>query len=155
VAVLLTISDGFLDAFTYLGHGKVFADSMTCNIVLLAVDMDVGDWHQAGRHFSPIVGFVCAILAAHLLQLMAPSRVRNPALVSLVFEIVFLLTASFKGLQEFWLIPGISFFARLQTMFFTHSGKLTYASVMTTANLRRCMQLFFEATIPRRDARTS
>jgi uncharacterized membrane protein YoaK (UPF0700 family) len=53
VAVLLTLSGGFPDAFTYLGHGKVFANSMTGNIVLLA---------------------------ARLLQLMSPRWVRQPAI---------------------------------------------------------------------------
>lgn len=103
------------------------------------------------KHVSPIAGFACGVLAAHLLQLMTPRWVRHPAIASLVFEIVFLGTASLTGLPEFWLIPGISFVATLQTMFFTHSGKVSYTSVMTTGNLRRCVQLFFESTIPGRD----
>jgi uncharacterized membrane protein YoaK (UPF0700 family) len=152
VAVLLTLSGGFLDALTYIGHGKVFANSMTGNIVLLAVNLSAGEWQQASRHVSPIVGFLCGVLAAHLLQQVTPRRTRHPAIASLVFEIVFLAAASLKGLSEFWLIPGISFVATLQTMFFTHSGKMTYTSVMTTGNLRRCVQLFFESTIPGRDA---
>jgi uncharacterized membrane protein YoaK (UPF0700 family) len=152
VAMLLTLSGGFLDAFTYIGHGKVFANSMTGNIVLLAVNLAVGDWQQASRHVSPIVGFVCGVLAAHLLKLMTPRRVRHPAIASLVFEIVFLAAVSLKGLSEFWLIPGISFVATLQAMFFTHSGRLTYTSVMTTGNLQRCAQRFFESTIPKRDS---
>ena len=32
VAVLLTVAGGFLDAFTYVGHGGVFANSMTGNL---------------------------------------------------------------------------------------------------------------------------
>lgn len=152
VAVLLTLSGGFLDAFTYIGHGKVFANSMTGNVVLLAVNLAAGDWQQAARHVSPMVGFACGVLAAHLLQLMTPRLVRQPAIASLVFEIAFLATASLKGLSAFWLIPGISFVATLQSMFFTHSANVSYTSVMTTSNLRRCMQVFFESTIPRRDA---
>jgi uncharacterized membrane protein YoaK (UPF0700 family) len=152
VAVLLTLSGGFLDAFTYIGHGKVFANSMTGNIVLLAVNLAAGDWQQASRHISPIVGFACGVLAAHLLQLVTPRRVRHPEIAALVFEIVFLTASSLKGLPEFWLIPGISFVATLQTMFFTHSGEVAYTSVMTTGNLRRCAQLFFESTIPGRDS---
>ncbi|EUC12383.1 YoaK family protein [Paraburkholderia hospita] len=151
VAVLLSLSGGFLDAFTYIAHGRVFANSMTGNIVLLAVNLATGDWQQASRHISPIVGFACGVLAAHLLQLMTPRWVRHPAIVSLMFEIVFLGTASLRGLPEFWLIPGISFVATLQTMFFTHSGKVSYTSVVTTGNLRRCIQLFFESLIPGRD----
>lgn len=152
VALLLTLSGGFLDAFTFLGHGKVFANSMTGNIVLLAVNLATGDWHQASRHVPPLVGFACGILAAHLLQLMSPRWVRQPAIAALIFEIVFLAAAALKGLPEFWLIPGISFVATLQTMFFVRSGTVTYTSVMTTGNLRRCAQLFFESTIPRWDS---
>ena len=151
VAVLLTLSGGFLDAFTYLGHGKVFANSMTGNIVLMAVNLAAGDWHQASRHVSPLVGFACGILAARLLQLMTPRWVRQPAIAALTFEIVFLAAAALKWLPEFWLIPGISFVATLQTMFFMQSGTVTYTSVMTTGNLRRSIQLFFESTIPKRD----
>jgi uncharacterized membrane protein YoaK (UPF0700 family) len=152
VALLLTLSGGFLDAFTYIGHGKVFANSMTGNIVLLAVNLAAGDWQQASRHISPLVGFACGVLAAHLLQRVTPCRDRHPAIAALVFEIVFLAAASLKRLPEFWLIPGISFVATLQTMFFTHSGEVAYTSVMTTGNLRRCAQLFFDSTIPGRDS---
>src|ERR1700751_6214293 len=90
VAGLRTLSGGFLDAFTYAAHGRVFANSMPGNIVLLTVNLAAGDWQQASRHISPIVGFACGVLAAHLLQLMTPRWVRHPEIVSLVFEIGFL-----------------------------------------------------------------
>src|SRR6185437_11215017 len=37
VACLLSLSGGFLDAFTYIGHGGVFANAMTGNVVLMGV----------------------------------------------------------------------------------------------------------------------
>ena len=37
VAALLTFSGGFLDVFTYVGHGHVFANTMTGNIVFLGM----------------------------------------------------------------------------------------------------------------------
>lgn len=148
VAILLTLAGGSLDAFTYLGHGKVFANSMTGNIVLLAVNLAGSDISQASRYTWPLLGFVCGILAAHLLQLIVWRHARHPAVVSLVFEVAFLALAALIGLPEHWLISGIAFVATQQSMFFTHSGKQTYSSVMTTSNLRRCIQLFFESTIP-------
>lgn len=151
VAVLLTLTGGFLDSFTFLGHGKLFANSMTGNIVLLSANMADGNWHQAARYLSPLAGFTCAVAAAHLMQWIAPRWARHHAIASLLFEIAFLLTASLTALPEFWLIPGISFVATLQTVFFTHYGKVAYTSVMTTTNLRRCMQLFWESTLPRLD----
>src|SRR6187402_1432230 len=35
LATLVSFSGGFLDAFTYVGHGRVFANAMTGNVVLL------------------------------------------------------------------------------------------------------------------------
>ncbi|HEV3423197.1 MAG TPA: YoaK family protein, partial [Paraburkholderia sp.] len=47
VAVLLTLSGGFLDAYTYVGHGGVFANTMTGNVALLGIHIAAGDWTQA------------------------------------------------------------------------------------------------------------
>ena len=37
LGALLTVTGGFLDAYTYLCRGKVFANAQTGNIVLLGV----------------------------------------------------------------------------------------------------------------------
>src|SRR5258708_24423728 len=111
VAILLTLNGGFLDAFTYLGHGKVLANSMTGNIVMLAVNLGGGDIQQALRHIWPLIGFVCGIFAARLLQLIAWRHPRHPAIISLVFEIAFLALAALKELPEFWLLAGVAFVA--------------------------------------------
>ncbi|MGF6870879.1 YoaK family protein [Paraburkholderia sp. MM5477-R1] len=147
VAILLTLSGGFLDAFTFIAHQKVFANTMTGNVVLLAVNLAGGDFHQASRHLSPLVGFVFGILAAHLLQLTATNRLPHPVIIALVLETAYLGLASSHMVGLFWLIPGISFVATLQSIIFTHAGKQPYSSVMTTTNLRRTIQLFFESTI--------
>ena len=57
VAILLTLNGGFLDAFPYLGHGKVFANSMSGNIVMLAVSLGDGDIQQTLRHIWPLTAF--------------------------------------------------------------------------------------------------
>src|SRR5258708_4399580 len=144
VAILLTLNGGFLDAFTYLGHDKVFANSMTGNIVMLAVSLGGGDIQQTLRHIWPLIGFVCGILAARLLQLIASRHPSRLAIISLVFEIAFLALAALKDLPEFWLLAGVAFVATQQSTFFTHLGNQTYSSVMTTGNLRRCLQIFLE-----------
>jgi uncharacterized membrane protein YoaK (UPF0700 family) len=152
VAALLTMSGGFLDAFTFIGHGKIFANSMTGNIVLMAVSAAAGNWDQAIRHVFPLLGFTCALLAAHLLRVKASRYPVLPSIASLVFEIIFLVAAALIRWPELWLISGISFVATLQTVFFAQSRKLTYSSVMTTSNLRGAIQRCFESTMPRRNA---
>jgi len=154
VAMLLTLSGGFLDAFTYVGHGGVFANTMTGNVALLGIQIAAGQWAQAVRHIPPLIAFVFAVFVVHLLHLDAlkPS-IRRPALVCLLLEIVFLAVAAsgLLGDSDVWLIPGITFVATLQTLSFTHVEKLTYTSVMTTGNLRRAAKKLMEGFIPKYD----
>ncbi|AOJ70288.1 hypothetical protein WS83_29425 [Burkholderia sp. MSMB2042] len=155
VASLLTLSGGYLDAYTYVGHGHVFANTMTGNVALLGINVSAGDWAQALHHVPPLVGFVIAVFVAHTLGLAAQKGlIRHTAFISLIVEIVFLAFASlgWPAMSSAWLIPGISFVATLQTMSFTHLENLSYTSVMTTGNLRRSAQLLFAGLIPRYDA---
>jgi len=154
VAILLTLSGGFLDAFAYVGHGHVFANSMTGNVALLGVSLAAGAWAQALRHVPPLIAFAIAVFVWHLLGLASASRwLKQPAMTCLGLEVAFLVVAA-SGLidiPDFWLIPGISFVATLQTMSFTHLENLSYTSVMTTGNLRRCVQGVYAGFIPRYD----
>jgi uncharacterized membrane protein YoaK (UPF0700 family) len=154
VAVLLTLSGGFLDAFTYVGHGGVFANAMSGNVALLGIHIASGDWTQAGRHVPPLIAFALSVCVVHLLGLTPVNRfVRRPALAWLLLEIGFLALAASDviRLADLWLIPGITFVATLQTLSFTHVGNLTYTSVMTTGNLRRATKMLLEGLIPRYD----
>ena len=59
-AVLLTGSSGFLDAYTYLERGGVFANAQTANVVLGAIAVVEGRWLQAGQHLLTISTFAVA-----------------------------------------------------------------------------------------------
>ncbi len=155
VAALLTLSGGYLDAYTYVGHGHVFANTMTGNVALLGINLSAGEWAAALHHVPPLVGFVIAVFVAHLLGLAAQRGwMRHTAFASLIVEIAFLGIAAsgLVGASSAWLIPGISFVATLQTLSFTHLEELSYTSVMTTGNLRRAAQKLFVGLIPRYDA---
>ncbi|MDR5824986.1 YoaK family protein [Caballeronia sp. LZ043] len=154
VAVLLTLSGGFLDAFTYVGHGGVFANAMSGNIALLGINVASGDWTQAARHVPPLIAFAFSVCVVHMLGLATIARfVTRPALACLVLEIGFLALAASNllSLPDFVLIPGITFVATLQTLSFTHVENVTYTSVMTTGNLRRATKRLLEGLIPRYD----
>jgi uncharacterized membrane protein YoaK (UPF0700 family) len=151
VAILLTLCGGFLDAFTFVGHGRIFANSMTGNIVVTAVSLADGNRHAALVHLVPLGGFAGGVLGAHLLRLAASRNESFSAIVALLLETAFLFAAAIARMPPAWLIPGISFVAALQTTIFTHSGTQPYSSVMTTGNLLRALQGFFRSTIPQPD----
>ena len=54
LGVLLAIVGGFLDAYTFICRGGVFANAQTGNIVLIGVEATKGNLEQAFMAFFPI-----------------------------------------------------------------------------------------------------
>ena len=61
LAILLTISGGFMDAYSYMCRGEVFANAQTGNILLLGVSLASGKFSIAGRYLLPIISFAIGI----------------------------------------------------------------------------------------------
>ena len=155
VAALLSLSGGFLDAFTYVGHGGVFANAMTGNVIFLGLFVSAGDWHHALTHVYPIAAFLAGILAAHLLRLYGSARDRRRTpLLCLGIEIVALTGIGLlpARVPDIPIVLGVAFVAALQNSSFTHVRGWSYNSVVTTGNLRRFAESLFNGTVPRHDA---
>jgi len=150
VATLLSFAGGGLDAFTWVGHGGVFANAQTGNVVLLGVFAAAGAWRQAALHIPPIVAFICGVLLAHLLRWRGAHRA---GVFSLGVEILLLLVvAALPGdIPDLPIVLGISFVAAQQSSSFAKVGPWGYSSVMTTGNLRRMAEALFEGLTPPRD----
>ena len=154
VAMLLSMAGGFLDAFTWLAHGGVFANAQTGNVVLLGVFAAAGQWSQAVRHGPPIVAFLLGVFIAHRLRVHGSRRgARRAALFSLIFEIAVLtviavLPSHFPDLP---VVLGVAFVAALQSCSFATVEDWSYCSVMTTGNLRRTAEALFDGIMAPRD----
>lgn len=68
IAFLLTISGGFLDAYTYILRGGTFANAQTGNIVLTGVNIAKHNWTGAILHFLPVIAFFTGILFYNYLK---------------------------------------------------------------------------------------
>jgi len=152
IACLLSLSGGFLDAFTYVGHGQVFANAMSGNVVLMGVKAAAGDWRGAFNHIPPLFAFMAGVFMAQAIRLPRLGA-RWPALLSLILEIVVLAIIAFlpRGFPDIWIVLSISFVAALQNSSFTRVRGWSYNSVMTTGNLRRFAEGLFTGMVPRRD----
>jgi uncharacterized membrane protein YoaK (UPF0700 family) len=54
-ACLFAVVGGYMDAYCYLAHGQVFANTQTGNFVLFSLYASQGHWSQAVRHLPPIL----------------------------------------------------------------------------------------------------
>jgi uncharacterized membrane protein YoaK (UPF0700 family) len=148
IASILAASGGFLDAFTYIGHGHVFANAMTGNVVLFAVLSTTGRWPQAIEHIPPILAFLCGVAAAETFQLpRVRARFPYPATAALGLEMAFLfvggwLPSDFPSLP---IVLTVSFLAALQSSAFRQAEQWTYNSTMTTGNLRTFGSALFQS----------
>jgi uncharacterized membrane protein YoaK (UPF0700 family) len=140
LACLLAASGGYLDAFTFLGHGGVFANAQTGNVVLLGVYAATRHWHQALLHLPPLAAFVIGVFVAETLNLPVTERLvlHRPVRAALIVEIVVLaviaaLPRDFPGVG---IVLSVAFAAALQNATFRKLRRWSVTTVMTTGNLR-------------------
>lgn len=139
VGLLLAMAGGFLDTYTYLWHGHVFANAQTGNIVFLGIYLAEGNVVQALRYIFPILAFIIGIVMAegikHLGRRLQHFHWRQ---IVLLFEIgVLLFCAQFAGGEQDGLVTiAISFVCSLQVQAFRKVHGNTFATTMCTGNLR-------------------
>ena len=66
LGALLAVIGGFLDAYTYLTRGRVFANAQTGNLVLLAMNLAGGQFQKAQYYLIPILAFIAGVLIAEV-----------------------------------------------------------------------------------------
>ncbi|MBR1119914.1 DUF1275 domain-containing protein [Bradyrhizobium lablabi] len=135
VACLLTMSGGFLDAFSWLSLGGVFANSQTGNVVFLGMNLALGNWHQAAHHVPPILAFLAGAWVAR--RAKAPLLCLTAEIVGLTAVMLLLLLHRLPGPLA---IIGMSFGVALQTASFRQVEHWKYISVTVTGNFLRAVE---------------
>jgi uncharacterized membrane protein YoaK (UPF0700 family) len=68
IASVFAIVGGFLDAYSYLARGHVFANAQTGNVVLFGVRAAAGNWTSAWQTLPSILAYMCGVAVARLLR---------------------------------------------------------------------------------------
>lgn len=139
VGILLAMAGGFLDAYTYLFHGEVFASMQSGNVILLGINLSTGNFSQAMHYLPPITLFLFGIVVTNYLQ---HHFSRGGWIVwqnaALIFEAIgiFILGCFAQRLPNVTVDAGLSFFAAIQYAAYRKLAGMPYATTMTTGNLR-------------------
>ena len=64
IALLLTLSNAFLDPYTYLCRGGVFSTTQTANVVFFAAGLASQHWSAAVAKLWPILAFMVGVALA-------------------------------------------------------------------------------------------
>ena len=68
ISMILALSGGFMDAYTYLIRGGVFASGQTCNFVLVAIRGVSGEYYHMIQSCVPIAAFWIGIFLLSIYQ---------------------------------------------------------------------------------------
>lgn len=148
VGFLLSLVGGFLDAYTFLLAGGVFANAQTGNVVLLAISLFDAEPLAFLKFLFPLAAFVAGIVVAELLRTGRGTRAGIAwVLAVLALEVVWLLVVGivFPLLSHQLINCGISFVAALQVTAFKKLGTASYSTTMITGNLRSAVELLLRA----------
>ena len=68
LALLLALSGGLMDAYTYIFRGGVFANAQTGNILLLGIHLAERNYHKALQFLFPVIAFAVGIVLSECIR---------------------------------------------------------------------------------------
>jgi uncharacterized membrane protein YoaK (UPF0700 family) len=153
IASLFAIVGGFLDAYSYLARGHVFANAQTGNVVLFGIRVAGGNWTSAWSTLPSILAYMCGVALARLLRVRPQKRTFRATLICQALELLVLLVLLFFGrfVPDFCAVSLIAFSAALQNTSFSNIGPWQFNSAMTTSNLRNAVSGWVQLTLRETD----
>lgn len=148
LGILLAIVGGFLDAYTFIGRGGVFANAQTGNVVLMGIEAATGEWGKAVLHAVPVLAFVVGVIVAEIIK--KPSVrlfVKDAERAILILEIAVLFIVGLIPYTSPNIIVtvAISFVSAVQVSSFRKLVGSTYNTTMITGNLRSAIHEVYVA----------
>lgn len=143
LGMLLMLTGGFLDAYSYLIRGNVFATAETGNIVLLGINLAQGNFARAGRYLIPIVSYGVGIFVAEWLKKSLGDHPKVHWKEGILWlEILIVLMAGFVPQEGNSVVAClIAFMSAMQVEAFRKMHGNAYATTMCTGNLRSGTEL--------------
>lgn len=146
LGIILAVVGGYLDAYTYLVRGGVFANAQTGNIVLLGINIAQGNYSKILQYLLPIAAFSIGILLAEAVKNgLGKNRYIHWRQIILAVEIILMFAAAFipNGRHNIIVNTVVSLVCALQVESFRVINGSTVATTMCTGNLRSGTQLLF------------
>ncbi len=144
VAILLTFIGGFLEIYSFLLKGKVFATTITANIILMIYN--VYDFNFSGiiKYLMPIIFFCIGIISVEKIKNKLKSKNIHWREWILILEMILVVLVYVFRQNEYNLltISMISFLSAVQIQTFKKVEGLVYMSTMCTGNTRKIIESF-------------
>ena len=139
IGMTLALVGGYLDIYSYLARGKVFANTQTGNLVLLGYNIAQGNMSKVLYYLLAIFAFVLGVWLAKVIEYKFKARKYFDWLqliVILVMVALFLVMFMPEGRWNIIANITVSFVCGLQVQGFRKVRGKSYSTVMFTGNLK-------------------
>ncbi|MBE6848357.1 MAG: DUF1275 domain-containing protein [Ruminococcus sp.] len=142
----LMCTGGFLEAYTFLLKGGVFANAQTGNLALLGIAAAQGNWMQVLHCTVPVIAYIIGILLTLHMQKHLRQGLRWETLFVLL-EILILTVVGFLPASVSFAVStvAVSFVCAMQYNTFTKAHGIPMATTFCTNNLRQAVIWFYKA----------
>ena len=143
--ILLALSGGCMDAYSYLFRDKVFANAQTGNMLLLGVNLASGNFKEMIIYFWPVLAFILGIVISDIIKHNTGFTGMHWRQISVGVEAIFLLLVAFIPHAYNILANSLlSFACGIQVESFRKIHGNAIATTMCIGNLRSGMFNFDE-----------
>jgi len=149
-ALLLTVTNGFLDAYTYFTRGGVFANVQTGNVIFFAIDVSERKVAAAWAHVWPMFAFIAGVaVAAHIKSGRVERILPRSLRWTITIQVLALAVIGFvpATVPHSYVTVPISFLAATQIGLFRNIGDLNYMPVATTGNMMRFVEAGYDGLV--------
>lgn len=150
LGIILASVGGFLDAYTYIGRGGVFANAETGNIVFFAMGIAEKNYKMSLLASIQITSFVLGTLLTEKIMHKQKEKgigLEHYAKIILIIEAVSLFIVGFipESVPNIIVTAMIAFVSAMQISAFRTLVDSPYSTTMCTGNLRNVSVSFFKA----------
>lgn len=147
LGMILAISGGMMDAYSYIQRGEVFANAQTGNMLLFGVNLSEGNFYRAFSYFCPIILFVAGILLADIARKKANKKLHWRQ-TSVLLEAVILIGVGFVPLTHNLIANSLTSLAcGIQVESFRKIHGKGIATTMCIGNLRSATQNIYDSVV--------
>ena len=145
LGLLLALTGGILDAYTYLNRGAVFATAETGNLVLLGVNLAMGHWLKVIYYLLPISSYATGLLVTLAFHRRSDKLFFHWRQFVVLTECLVVLLATIipQGDLDPLVNCMIAFISAMQVQTFRKFRGCACATTMCTGNLRSGVEALY------------
>ena len=140
MGAIMALAGGFMDAYSYIGRGGVFANAQTGNMLLAAVNLSSGDPSSSLRHLFPVIAFALGIMMADLVHERLASLLHWRQETVLVEAVILFIVSLMPESQNLLANCLTSLACGMQVESFRKIHGHGIATTMCIGNLRSALQ---------------